>query len=243
MKYRKLAQGFTIVELLFSTAIFSAVLMLCLTALVQIGRMYYKGVTTAQTQQAARSVLDELSQGMQFSGDNIQAPTSLTGGVAPLGPMIAVAGDVKANAVGYFCIGNTRYTFAMDRMKDSSNDTVRKTIKHGLWADEPGVCANALASSLTPADLASDTPSVGMNGRDLLSDNMRLLRLIIRQPVSITDGSVWQVLLTVGYGEDDLLTIDQSDPTRRYCAGPQAGTQFCAFSELSTIVKRRISVL
>lgn len=243
MMMHKNKQGFTIVELLFSTAVFSAVLLLCLAALVQIGRLYYKGVTTSQTQQAARGVLDELSQSMQFSGANIQSPTFPDGTVLPVpfGPQINVSGSITAGAVGYFCIGNIRYTYAMDRMQDKNNDLTRKTIRHALWADEPGVCAGAAPATLPPVDLSAAVPST-FSGRDLLSDNMRLMRLIITRPPAAADGSVWQILLTVGYGDDDLLVIDPADATRRYCFGPQSGTQFCAISELSTIVKRRISV-
>lgn len=238
--------GFTIVELLFSTAIFSVILLLCLSALVQIGRMYFKGVTTAQTQQSARAVLDELSQAMQFSGakiNRIGVPNSTLPTPPELyGPRIPIAGgNVTQGAVGYFCIGTTRYTFAMDRMQGETNDVNRKMIRHAFWVDEPGVCAGVDPVQLfttAPVDLTSSGNPSTFNGRDLLSDNMRLIRMNL-DPL-VTDGSIWRIRITVAYGDDDLLITDPQDSNRRYCRGGNIGTQFCAFSELSTIVKRRV---
>ncbi len=228
---------------MFSTVVFSGVLLLCLSALVQIGRMYYKGVTTSQTQQTARSLLDELSQSMQFTGANIRGPRSLTGTASPVGPVIAAGSTPTSGAVGFFCLGHTRYTFALDRQQAAVNDPANKKIKHALWADEPGICdvtddTVANLFSAYPVDLTADEPSP-YRGRDLLSENMRLTRFTL---APLSDNSIWRISLTVGYGDDDLLIVDAASPTRRICKSGQIGTEFCAFSELSTVVKRRISV-
>lgn len=238
-------RGFTIIELMFSTVTFSVVLLLCLTGVIQIGRMYYKGLTTSQTQQAARSLIDELTQSIQLSGNNIEQPRNLTGGVVPVGPAITAAASPTAGAVGFFCIGTTRYTYAIDRQQNNTNDGPNKKIRHAMWADEPSVCANV--SNITqyfvefPVDLTAVQPST-FSGRDVLADNMRLTKLDILQPSGITDRSVWQVTLTVFYGDEDLIIVDPNNAARRICRNASLGGQFCAFSELSTIVKRRISV-
>ena len=230
---------------MFSTVVFSGVLLLCLSALVQIGRMYYKGVTTAQTQQSARSLLDELSQSMQFTGANIRGQRSLTGTAAPVGPTIAPQTNPTNGAIGFFCLGHTRYTFVIDRQQSSVNDGANKKIKHALWADEPGICdvTNDTVANLYsayPVDLTADIPST-YNGRDLLSENMRITRFSM---APLSDNSIWRISLTVAYGDDDLLIVDAATPSRRVCKGgsSSAGSEFCAISELSTVVKRRISV-
>lgn len=229
-------KGFTIVELMFATVIFSLILLLCLSSLVQIGRMYYKGVTTAQTQETARGLMDEVVQAIQFSSGGITSPTG------PNGPVV----NPTDNPVGNFCIGSTRYTYALDRMQNpsASTDANKKEIKHALYADLPGACAGADLTSFNAIDLTLDNPIVPKTGvtngggRDMLAPNMRLTRLEIN-PLS-SDNSTWQVLLTVAYGDDDLLRVDPSDASRRQCSGTSIGTQFCATSELSAIVKRRI---
>lgn len=210
--------------------------------------MYYKGLTTSQTQQTARSLLDEITQSIQLSGANIDPERSLTGAAAPTGPTIAPAANPTTNAIGFFCIGTTRYTYVVDRQQDNANDALQKKIRHAMWADEPGVCADVPSAGVSayfnqyPVDLTATQPST-YNGRDVLADNMRILKMNIQQPLGISDKSVWQVVLTVAYGDDDLLIPDPSNPaTRRICRSTALGGQFCAFSELSTIVKRRISV-
>jgi hypothetical protein len=183
---------------------------------------------------------------MQFSGAKINTIAIIPGnggGVSErYGPTIPVSGgSVTQGALGYFCIGNTRYTFAMDRMQGETNDVARKMIRHAFWVDEPGQCAGVdpvQLYAIAPVDLTSAGNPSNFNGRDLLSDNMRLIRMRL-SPLA-TDGSIWRVQITVAYGDDDLLITDPLDSSRRYCRGGNIGTQFCAFSELSTIVKRRV---
>jgi len=232
MKHVKDQQGFTIVELLISTTVFSVILLLCLAALVQIGKMYYKGVTTAQTQQTARAIMDEITQGIQLSGDGVRAQT-LT-----VGPQVAPADP----AVGFFCIGSTRYTYAIDRQVSDANNTNDKQLLHALWVDEPGACAGATdqkLSELPTVDLSLPVPSTAPHGRELLSSNMRITRLTLVP----TDGDrLWTINLTIAYGDEDLFTTDPADSTRKICKGAQAGTQFCAFSEITSVIKRRLSI-
>ena len=61
-------RGFTVVELMIATGVFSMLLVVILTAVTRIGRMYYKGLTTARTQEVARIVLDDIAQQIQYSG-------------------------------------------------------------------------------------------------------------------------------------------------------------------------------
>ena len=231
MKNRTQARkGFTIVELMFATLVFSVVLLLCLNALVQMGRLYYKGVTTSETQSSARAVLDEISQAIQFSAATIVPPSRV------VGPDVAVTGgSATANADGYFCVGTTRYSYVMDRELNSNPSTpvsTFKQVRHVLWADVVPLCQ----AGMSPVDLTQATPSAG--GRELLGANMRITRL--RMTKLSTNDSTWSIQLTVMYGDEDLVTVYPEDTTRKVCKSGQVGTQFCALSELSTIVKRRV---
>ncbi len=231
MKQRTSSEkGFTIIELMFATLVFSIVLLMCLNALVQMGRLYYKGVTTADTQSTARAVLDEISQAIQFSPVNVVPPSRV------VGPDVAVSGgSATANADGYFCVGTTKYSYVMDRELSNNPSTpvsTYKQVRHVLWAEVVPTCQ----TGLTPAPLDSTTPSAG--GRELLGANMRITRLAMTKISA--DNSTWSIQLTVMYGDEDLLTVYPEDTTRKVCKSGQAGTQFCALSELSTIVKRRV---
>lgn len=93
--------GFTIVELLIATIVFSVVLLVCAMGLIQITRTYYKGVTTTKTQEAARAILDEVAAAVMFSGAE---------------PM---ARDVPP--ISAYCLGDTRLTFSRGVMKTDTN--------------------------------------------------------------------------------------------------------------------------
>lgn len=226
MSTKRNNKGFTIIELMFSTVIFSFILLLSLAALLQIGKLYYKGVTTAQTQQAARNIMDELTQSIQLSAGGVNFPPG------PIGPNIA-AGNA---ATGVFCIGDTRYNYAIDRkLTETSPSSSNKEIYHAFWADKLSKCSSL--ASIPTLSLTTTSPG-GIDGRELLGAHMRVLRLDISRPIAGND-EVWKLDLTVGYGDEDLFTYD-SGTNRKYCKTAQAGTQFCATSELSTIVSRRL---
>jgi prepilin-type N-terminal cleavage/methylation domain-containing protein len=88
-------KGFTIIELLISTAVFSLVLIIFLSAFIKIGDIFYKGVNTSTTQEAARNVLDNVSNDIKFSKGK------------PFYNFITP----DATGMGYFCVGQHRYKF------------------------------------------------------------------------------------------------------------------------------------
>lgn len=90
--------GFTLVELLIATTIFSVILLLCTFGMVQIGRTYYKGVTTARTQNVARDVMDNIAQAIEF-GSSKPLPDSAT---------IVSTGSTS----GAFCAGNLHFIYS-----------------------------------------------------------------------------------------------------------------------------------
>lgn len=215
-------RGFTIIELMIATAVFSTILLVVLTAITQIGRMYYKGLTTSQTQEVARTVLDRISQEVQFSG---QAGTPIT---------------VTAGPNGLICIGKSRFFFIINKLSHPS--------QHALWADtdndNTGCTAVTLNAFVANANTANPT-AVGNNGSELLADGMRIVVL------NATTGAnnLWAINVKVVFGADDLIeaidatgtTVSQAAfPQFTVCKGSQIGTQFCAISQLTTTVLKRV---
>ena len=86
--------GFTIIELLIATAVFSTILLIATAGLIDIGSAYYKGYVSTQTQQTARTILNDISQTIEFGG-----------AVYPTSP-----GDNPTS----FCVGSVRYTLTYD---------------------------------------------------------------------------------------------------------------------------------
>ncbi len=148
MKKLKDARGFTIVELLISTVVFSAVLVLCATAIVQVGRMFYKGVTINRTQDATRQLADDVAQAIQFgvrSGSFFQTASS------------------GANRA--YCLGEVRYTYRTDLSLGTAGG---HQSRHILWKDKLGVTEPCTAA----INLDSVAPTG--DGQEMLGTNMRL---------------------------------------------------------------------
>ena len=108
-------KGFTILELLISTTVFSVILLLCTFGLVQVGRNYYRGATITRTQNVARSVMSTLTQSIQFSGSDFEG----TPPVPPVQPVQPVT----------FCIGSLGYTYKLNTQVDNNGGYALKTSK------------------------------------------------------------------------------------------------------------------
>lgn len=217
--------GFTIVELMFATVVFSVVLILCLTGLIQVSRVYFKGVTTARTQEAARTLMDEITQAIQFSADLV------TISAGPAGPDVGSATPASGN-YRFICVGDKRISFVIDRQQTgvTNEAATQKTTIHAVWVDNVNSCGQVSPGAV---DLSLANPSAG--GREALGENMRLSRL----DVGLVDGpaQLWNVRVGVVYGSQDL--IEYVDGTTK-CRPSAIGTQYCAFSELSSMIQRRV---
>jgi prepilin-type N-terminal cleavage/methylation domain-containing protein len=60
-------KGFTIIELLIATVIFSLILLVITGAIVQFGRIYYRGIVQSRTQERSRAITESIAKNLQFS--------------------------------------------------------------------------------------------------------------------------------------------------------------------------------
>ena len=205
--------GFTIVELMIATAVFSVVLLIATSALIQISRTYYKGVTEANTQNAARDIVDAVAQAIQFDGGTVQP----TNGSSP-------------KTTYDFCVGNVRFRYYLGSELVSSPSSSQTY--HALLQDSTASCTSGIDSSSINASTVSCTNA--QNCTEYISTNMRLSQF----SVTSLGSNLYQIKVTVAYGDDDLLNNPtSSNPT---CLGVSAGTQFCAISQISTTVLKRV---
>lgn len=215
------SSGFTIVELLIATTVFSVILLLCTAGLIQVGRMYYKGITTSQTQEAARSIMDEISRNIQFGG----------GDVVPASGSAAAVKD-------FFCIGNRRYSFLIGQQLSDSPAAGSNQKPNVLIVEENAPCDGTKADAMAASVAATTVPYE----RELLRPNMRLAKLEVKCASGTVDcpEKLYQVTVRVVYGDDDLLVQPPAANAYEACGSFRAGAQFCAVSELSTVVKKRV---
>lgn len=212
--------GFTIIELLVATTVFSVILLLGTTVMLQISRLYFKGLISSRTQTVSRSVIDEISRSIQFSGDRV---VSSPAGYTP-----------PSGHTGYHCVGTTRYTYFLNAQVNenvtpgTSPAASPHRARHALWKDS--VPTSTLCATGLP-DLTLETPSPG--GVELLENGMRLGDLKVNDA---DNDEVYDVYVQVTYGDDDLLVL----PDYKVCKGEYSGSQWCAISILSTQVFRRV---
>lgn len=246
-----LQQGFTIVELMIATAVLATMLVLVTVVMVNIGKLYYKGINQARVQDDTRSITDQVAQQLQLTD---QPPTTAPG----------------PHSTQAYCIGSVRYTYVVGVQlgvpphQAPNIPPSGSTYSHVLWRDinpTPGSCFIDPSDphTVTPVDLTQNTPSAG--GTELVPGNSRLTAFCIGT-LDVAAGTCTPApspfTLTVGiaYGDSDLLcspsvanscnagaaTMTQwanfthGDLT---CRG-QAGDQFCSTAQLNTTVVQRL---
>lgn len=198
-------RGFTVVELMVATAVFGLVLLVIATAIINLSRLYYKGLTDTKVQATSRQIVDTIAQSIQFNG----------------GIVTSTPGSPASGTPYSFCIGNTQYSFVLGRMLSDSPSG--SEVSHVLVSyNPPGGCNSSLAPQFT-------------NGRELLAPGMRLAKLDVQN----LGGTYYLVNARVVYGDDAILT----NPTATNAACNSAmryGTQFCAVSDITAAVTKRV---
>ena len=213
--------GFTIVELMIASTVFSVILILISIGLISVGRVFFKGVTLTNTQEVTGVITEDIASSIQLSGESITFP-------------ITANGSTKG-----FCIGTRRYSY-LEGVQLSDNPSSSDQAKHVFMVDRVPSCNNSTqAQSLS----LGSTPV----GKELLSPKMRLGGLNI-QPKGI---GLYAVTVRVVSGDKDLLCspslsdCNTSTPPASLVFGEitcknTVGSQFCGVSELTTSAYKRI---
>lgn len=230
----KQQRGFTIIELMIATVVFSVVLLVLTMGLMQIGRTYSKGLNMARTQEVARSVADDIVQTIQFSG----------------GTIIPTNGTMNNGIVRGACVGTRRYSFSPTRQ-------LTATSHHRFVVDTvTGGCATGPGGTVARSDGTVGTGMIGPlsgGGQELLGERMRVVNFSVIP--SVTNPSIFNVVVRIAFGDDDLLCSPAiagdcnangvspaiaAGATDLQCKSFRGGTQYCAVSEIATTVVRRL---
>lgn len=223
--------GFTLVELMIALSIISTILVMSTVLLMQIGRLYTKGVNQANLQNATRNVVNDISSAIQFSGS-----TPVTCG----GSCNATYNSVPVSSI---CIHRVRYTFVLHRELgvDSAANSVAGTsagvnTPHVLWRDtmaSEGSCPvlNITSSGLNGSGFPTNSSS---DGYEMVPQHVRLTNFSLAENPS--GSGVYEIKAWMAYGDSDLVIENSGKPS---CSGDR-GTQFCAISILTTSAAKRI---
>jgi hypothetical protein len=200
---------------MISTAVFAVVLLLMASAIVQVGRMFYKGTIINRTQDATRAMADDVTQAIQFGTNSTSFYQT--------GAATFSGANVKS-----YCFGQVRYSYRVDRPLGS--DPATQSL-HVLWKDRisaTGAC--------TPLDITqSNPPGSSTEGQEMLGDNMRIPVFTIADPAGGV--GLWGISIIISYGDTDGF-VPSSNFTQ--CQPLNIGGQYCAVSTINTKVVKRL---
>ncbi len=206
------SKGFTIIELLVATVTFSLVLLILTGAIVQFNRIYYKGTVNTKTQEAARTLVEEIARNIQFG---------------PKDATYTISSVAAAPPFKYLCAGNNLYVFQLKKVIGEA------PTKHGLLVNNTASCSDPGASF----NINNPGASFG-KARELLGDNMQLVSLDI-QPVGTMN---YKISAEVAWGSSADFDSSNPDPAKHNCKySVRFGGQFCAFSRQEVIITPRLN--
>jgi hypothetical protein len=169
--------------------------------------------------------MEDIAQALQFSGD----------------PYTVINASPNENG---FCIGARRYSYVTGKKLIDSGISGPTQSLHVLVVDQPTACNGS-----SDPQVLNAPPPTGVSGRELMDRNMRLANI----QVNPLGNGLYDVTVRVVFGDDDLLcsssfpgecsvdaTSSHLNQPDLICKSIPAGTQFCAASELTTTVQRRI---
>lgn len=212
-KIYKTDKGFTMVELMIATAIFSVVLLITSAGVIAIGKAYYKSLTTTRVHEASRSVMEDVSRSLQFSdSEELSSHVADNNGIPY---------PVKAR-----CFGSDRYTYVINQPVNGGN--------HALYLDK-----RADGDSCDPnTAFTGGSELLGNNMRLLRFDVSDSDPFGISIGIAYGDDD-----LLTPYNDDgspvNAAGVTEGDAAGAQCKGV-AGSQFCATSGLETTVTTRV---
>lgn len=210
-------KGFTIIELLVATVVFSVVLLVALTGFLEMSRIFYSGVTITRTQDTTKQIVDDISS-------QIKVASSISNGL-----------QTSPKGYKYYCVGTTRYTLNIGNEVDlstefGSSQNFKANGNYGLLRDRPvGGCSD-------PCDVGCSAP-FSANKTEMLGNKMRLEALSIAPPTGAT--SLYSVSIILAYGDDDALS---GSPPGVTCIGSAYSDQYCDVYSLVTSVHRGLGI-
>lgn len=227
MKLSKSNQkGFTIIELIIASAVFSLMLLTASALIIQISRLYYKGTIISNTQTAARQLVDSISRPIQLENATV------------VGPIENHVLDAD-HSIYSICIGGQRISYVIGLSTGGFGyDASAAKIPHPVWIDEvptPQDCT--IDANRAKIEDPNPNYAYGTNGKDLLGPTMRL-RDIDVSPATLE--GLWNIRVGVIYGEKDLIEFDPATNLPVNCYGAVAGSQWCSSVTYFTKVFKRI---
>jgi prepilin-type N-terminal cleavage/methylation domain-containing protein len=212
-KIDKQQKGFTVVELLIATAVFSLVLLVFLIALIRISQIFYKGVNLSNTQEAARNTIQTISDDIQFF--NVE----------------------PAVYDSYFCVGGYRYSFNKGVQVGGGDANDFGIIREASSTCKPWTGSGSQAPDFSKAAKLLDP---GMQLNDLVVKPVNggiSVKILVVFYGSSKTVFLSQLPSSINDPNDPSYNAYRASDAR--CTGPPSSSQFCATAEYQTTVLQK----
>ncbi len=210
-------EGFTVVELMVATLIFSVILTVITMGVLSFSNRYYKAVNASTTQNTTRTVIDTITQAIQFGSAQ----------VVPSDP-----------SKTYFCAGGNVFMFDDIPTKYTGVDS-----QMGLYMT-PMDGEILAGSSCHSQDRSGGRQLLGENMRLTNLSVAMTAPNVYKVSIAVAYGDTEllcapslasKCTAAANYAEVDFR--DRPDTTCK----PFAGSQFCAASSMTTMVSKRLT--
>lgn len=222
-------QGFTVIELLIATVIFTLVLALVTTGVIFFSNQYYRTANANTAQNLVRTISDDITQSIQFGTEE------------------PISNIVQGIGFSTVCAGGKKYVFKRGVKYNGTTTAAAPGIVLADWnaADDGGCEAPTTAAQFAPY----------ASNKQLLQKNMRVTQFSVT-PGGSTYGLSLRIAYAA---EADLLCSPADSncgPNQGYPPGsevaianqgatiqcrPGAGSQFCAVANVDAEVVRRLA--
>ena len=229
MKNNMNQKGFTIIELMIATVIFSIVLLVLTENIISISNDYYQGVVQTQTINTTKNIVDTIAQQIKLSTStdllNFSPPMNTTWNNTGIIPI--------TNFEGILCVGNNEYVFQNKGYVVNGTSYISGSSPHSQATGALELYYNSSCSSSDTSHWNFNSGSLYSPGpiqyTSLVPQNMRLQKFVITAPVPgfIT---LYKIDVEVAYGNDDSF-----DAVNNKC---KAGHYLCAHTEIVSYVSK-----
>ena len=220
-------KGFTIIELLVATSIFSAILLVLTQVVIRLSGMYYHGVIQNQTLNVAKNITNNIVQQIQFTGGDIVIKNN------PLfwNKMSITDTTTLKKYETYLCIGNNQYVYQLGGINDGSTSNGSLILSYNTQCSGIGPSFEYNNSwDLRNSDTISSSYYVS-----LVPNHMRLVKF----DIAYQFGNLYKVDIKVAYGTD-ASPADTGIGFNTNSGDCNPNSSYCATTELVTYVEKTV---
>jgi prepilin-type N-terminal cleavage/methylation domain-containing protein len=218
--------GFTIVELMIATLVFSVVLLVITIGVLSFTNSYYKGINSSTTQSTAQNAIDTVSQAIQFSSSG------------------SAGTDVAPS--GLFCAGSRMFLYSLGVQYKGATPSASNW---GLYMFPNPHTSNCDTSGISSFAGGTELLASGMRVANVSVTNIDATKNLWQISLTLVYGDSDLLCntklggTTKGSCQTTAPTYALSDPVSGddVSCKSQIGSQFCSVAALSTVAQQRIA--